>query len=163
MIRVYTPANEASPELLSQAANVPSLKGLFPFKGKGRIALLGVQAEESREGLLVLGRHIVRQSEELNYVWQLGAILRLQRAGSGASFLRWRLPDHQAGVSGVPLWESVMQKQIDVSVRQSLLAMEQDRVAFNLQMSICSTLIRQSADGLTKMESAEKVWSEERV
>lgn len=55
-------------------------------------------------------------------------------ARSGADFLRWR--NQQNNRSRTPGWQALMQ---DVT---QLLPIERDRIAFNMQMSICTFILR---------------------
>ena len=77
-------------------------------------------------------------------------------ARSGASFLRWR--NQQNNRSGTPGWQALVQDPSQSShVRQALLAIEQDRIAFNMHMSILTFILRQCRECHVKMGDAMKI------
>lgn len=77
-------------------------------------------------------------------------------ARSGAVFLRWR--NQQNNRSGMPGWAALMQDPTQpLAVRQSLLAIEHDRITFNMQMSIKSFISRQLRECTAKLSAANNI------
>lgn len=74
-------------------------------------------------------------------------------ARSGANFLRWR--NQQNNRSGIPAWRALLQDASQPpQIRDALLAIEQDRILFNMQMSITTFLLRQIRECSLKMADA---------
>lgn len=74
-------------------------------------------------------------------------------ARSGANFLRWR--NQQNNRSGTPGWQVLVQDtSLPQPVRDALLAIERDRIAFNMQMSIITFLLRQIRECTLKLSNA---------
>ncbi|MCX8965981.1 DUF3158 family protein [Erwinia psidii] len=77
-------------------------------------------------------------------------------ARSGANFLRWRNPQNNR--SGIPGWRVLVQDaSLSAAVREALLAIEHDRIAFNMQMSVCTFILRQSRECSIKFEDARHI------
>ncbi|EJN2898464.1 DUF3158 family protein [Salmonella enterica] len=77
-------------------------------------------------------------------------------ARSGADFLRWR--NQQNNRSGTPGWQSLVQDvSLPQEVRHALLAIEHDRIVFNMQMSICIFILRQIRECTIKFEDARNI------
>ncbi|EEM8095992.1 DUF3158 family protein [Salmonella enterica] len=77
-------------------------------------------------------------------------------ARSGADFLRWR--NQQNNRSGTPGWQALVQDaSLPMEVRHALLAIEHDRIVFNMQMSICTFILRQSRECAIKFEDARNI------
>ncbi|HGB3474416.1 TPA: DUF3158 family protein [Salmonella enterica subsp. diarizonae serovar 61:l,v:z35] len=77
-------------------------------------------------------------------------------ARSGADFLRWR--NQQNNRSGTPGWMALVQDATQpMKVREALLAIEHDRIVFNMQMSVCTFILRQIRECSSKMAEAEKI------
>lgn len=77
-------------------------------------------------------------------------------ARSGADFLRWR--NQQNNRSGIPGWQALMQDMsLPQPARDALLAIEHDRIVFNMQMSITTFILRQIRECSTKIEDARKI------
>ncbi|HAV1239582.1 TPA: DUF3158 family protein [Salmonella enterica] len=87
---------------------------------------------------------------------QLPLMLCRGPARSGADFLRWR--NQQNNRSGVPGWQSLVQDTTQPQgVREALLAIERDRIVFNMQMSVCTFILRQIRECSVKMTEAENI------
>lgn len=72
-------------------------------------------------------------------------------------FLRWRKHDRSA--MGVALWQEVMASTATpVNLLEDLLALEQQRIALNMQISLLHTLGRQAQDCAGKMAQAEDAY-----
>ncbi|TKV11711.1 DUF3158 family protein, partial [Citrobacter sp. wls619] len=70
--------------------------------------------------------------------------------------LRWR--NQQNNRSGIPGWQSLVQDDsLPLAVREALLAIERDRIVFNMQMSICTFVLRQIRECSVKMTEAENI------
>lgn len=77
-------------------------------------------------------------------------------ARSGADFLRWRNPQNNR--SGIPGWQALVQDAAQpLAVREALLAIERDRIVFNMQMSVCTFILRQIRECSAKMTEAENI------
>ncbi|MDN8600283.1 DUF3158 family protein [Citrobacter sp. S2-9] len=77
-------------------------------------------------------------------------------ARSGADFLRWR--NQQNNRSGRPGWQALVQDLTQPpGVREALLAIERDRIVFNMQMSVCTFILRQIRECALKMTEAENI------
>lgn len=79
---------------------------------------------------------------------------------SGAKFLRWR--NMANNKSGQVAWENIItDHQYPEEVRQSLIQVEKERVALNMQISILSYILRQTAECHKKIEEIEKLANKE--
>lgn len=77
-------------------------------------------------------------------------------ARSGANFLRWR--NQQNNRSGIPGWRALIQDaSLPQEVREALLAIEHDRIMFNMQMSVCTFILRQIRECAIKIEDATNI------
>jgi hypothetical protein len=77
-------------------------------------------------------------------------------ARSGADFLRWR--NQQNNRSGTVAWLALMQDaSLPQTVRDALLAIERDRIVFNMQMSVTTFIQRQIRECSAKMTDAENI------
>ncbi|EAS1759761.1 DUF3158 family protein [Salmonella enterica] len=87
---------------------------------------------------------------------QLPLLLCRGPARSSANFLRWR--NQQNNRSGLPGWQALVQDtSLSPPVREALLAIERDRIVFNMQMSICTFILRQIRECSVKMTDAENM------
>ncbi|WMY72515.1 DUF3158 family protein [Buttiauxella selenatireducens] len=131
--------------------------------------------ESSLKGLLrvrepqALGRHATEAAGTLHQIqtlvlhrswrWPLQYLpLMLCRgpARSGANFLRWR--NQQNTRSGTVTWQALIQDpQWPQEMRDALLAIECDRVMFNMQMSVTTFILRQIRECRVKMTDARQV------
>ncbi|WP_023219464.1 DUF3158 family protein [Salmonella enterica] len=77
-------------------------------------------------------------------------------ARSGADFLRWR--NQQNNRSGTPGWQALVQDaSLPQEVRHALLAIEHDRIVFNMQMSVTTFILRQIRECAIKFEDARNI------
>ncbi len=135
-----------------------SQKGLLkPFKGKGDLEAWATQCFAMRDELIGLAqRQVLPQA--LGHPFHLLPIeLAQQTTGAGTTFLRWRKHDRSA--MGVALWQEVMASTATpVNLLEDLLALEQQRIALNMQISLLHTLGRQAQDCAGKMAQAEDAY-----
>ena len=105
---------------------------------------------------LLSERRVLAQAR--GYPFRLLSIeLAQQRTGAGTTFLRWRKHDRSA--MGVALWQEVMASTATpVNLLEDLLALEQQRIALNMQISLLHTLGRQAQDCAGKMAQAEDAY-----
>lgn len=74
-------------------------------------------------------------------------------ARSGANFLRWR--NQQNNRSGTPAWQALIQDgALPHNVRTALRQIEQDRILFNMQMSLTAFHLRQIRECTDKFAHA---------
>ncbi|MDN8554981.1 DUF3158 family protein [Citrobacter werkmanii] len=77
-------------------------------------------------------------------------------ARSGATFLRWR--NQQNNRSGTAAWLALVQDvSLPQAVRDALLAIERDRIVFNMQMSVTTFIQRQIRECSVKMTDAGNI------
>lgn len=133
------------------------LKGLLkPFKGNGELATWASQCAALRDDLIGLAqRRVLAQAR--SYPFNLLPFqLALQTTGAGTTFLRWRNLDRSS--MGVALWEElVASPATPIGMVDDLLALEQQRVVLNMQISLCHTIARQGTDCASKVASAQVV------
>ncbi|MHC8334088.1 DUF3158 family protein [Pseudomonas sp. LB3P25] len=149
--RYFTPLDEAD---LQQLAHAAYLKGLFnPFKGKGSLEVWANQCSALRDGLIALAEERVL-TQARGYPFNLLPVqLAQQVTGAGTTFLRWRNLDRTS--MGVSLWEQCMDNDSTPDVLiNDLLALEQQRIVLNMQISLSHTLSRQAIDCASKMVRA---------
>lgn len=85
--------------------------------------------------------------------------LAQQKTGAGTTFLRWRRPDRSA--MGVQLWRGLMSSPATPdNLIDDLLALELQRVALNMQISLLHSLGRQAQACASKMAQAEEAYLE---
>ncbi len=136
--------------------HAPSLKGLLrPFTGKGLeswandVALL-------RDGLVDLAQTVLTQANRYPFNLLQVALTR-QTTGAGTTFLRWRNADRSA--MGVGQWAHLVESTTTpVSLLDDLLALELQRVALNMQISLTHSISRQAQECARKMAQAEAVY-----
>lgn len=147
----YTPLEQAAFQRLEHA---PYLKGLLkPFKGKGELDTWASQCEALRDGLIVLAQAIVAQAN-LYPLSLLPVHLTEQRTHAGTTFLRWRNADRSA--MGVALWESLIDSPATpVALVPDLYALEIERIALNMRISLVHTLARQARQAARKASRAQ--------
>lgn len=101
------------------------------------------------------------QTLVLNRAWRwplqyLPLMLCRGPARSGADFLRWR--NQQNNRSGTKAWQILMQDaSVSLVVRNALLAIERDRIVFNMQMSVLTFILRQIRECSVKMTDAGSI------
>lgn len=139
---------------LEQAA---SLKGLLkPFKGKGAFEQLASTAARIEHELGGLMQALIAQANRPP-LSLLDIRLVRQDTPAGSCFLRWRSRDYTR--MGVAVWERLMDMPaLSDALREGLSQLERDRITLNMQMSVIHFLLRQSAECVDKMVSAEQVF-----
>jgi hypothetical protein len=152
--RFFDPLEQTDFVRLEHAA---SLKGLLrPFKGKGELATWATQCESLRDGLIVRAQRLLSQANAYPFN-QLPVLLALQTTGAGTTFLRWRNADRSA--MGVSLWMDLMSHaNTPLPLVHELFALELQRIALNMQISLTHSIARQAFDCAQKMTQAEAVY-----
>lgn len=135
------------------------LKGLLkPFKGKRELEAWAAQCESLRDALIGLAQRLHSQATAYPFSL-LPVLLTLQTTGAGTTFLRWRKADRSS--MGVSLWNELMEHPLTPeSLVDELFALEQQRVALNMQISLLHTIARQARDCAEKMEHAEATYAQ---
>ena len=150
--RHFTPLEQADFQRLGHAGY---LKGLLkPFKGKGSLETWADQCAALRDDLIVLAqRRVLSQAHRYPFN-VLGVQLAQQTTGAGTTFLRWRNLDRSS--MGVALWEALLSDPATpASLIDDLYAMELQRIAVNMQVSLMHSLARQARACAGKMARAE--------
>lgn len=134
------------------------LKGLLkPFKGKGALDAWAAQCTALRDGLISLAQERVLPQARGFPFNLLSVHLGQQTTGAGTSFLRWRNLDRSS--MGTALWEGLMaDPTTPASLIGDLYAMELQRIALNLQISLTHSIARHAQDSAQKMAQAEVVY-----
>lgn len=134
------------------------LKGLLrPFKSKGALETWASQCIVLRDGLIDTARHRVLAQARAHPYNLFDVQLALQVTGAGTTFLRWRNPDRSS--MGIRLWDRLMASPaLPDGFVGELHAMEQQRIVFNMQVSLLHSLVRQALDSASKMAHAETVY-----
>lgn len=135
------------------------LKGLLqPFKGKGSLEAWANQCMALRDSLIELAqRRLLPQARTYPFSL-LDVQLAQQTTGAGTTFLRWRNQDRST--MGVALWETlVAQPTTPPSLIDDLYAMELQRIALNMQISLLHTLGRQALECAGKAALAEAAYA----
>uniref|UniRef100_UPI003A959AC6 DUF3158 family protein n=1 Tax=Salmonella enterica TaxID=28901 RepID=UPI003A959AC6 len=126
-----------------------SLKGLLRVREP---LAMSQQATETKATLHQIQQRLLHRT----WRWPLRYLpLMLCRgpARSGADFLRWR--NQQNNRSGTAAWQTLIQDtSLQLTVREALLTIEQDRIVFNMQMSILTFILRQIRECSVKMTQA---------
>jgi hypothetical protein len=154
--RRFTPLEQADFRRLEHAAY---LKGLLkPFKGKGSLETWANQCAALRDDLIALAeRRVLPQAQRYPFN-RLGVQLAQQTTGAGTTFLRWR--NHDRSSMGVALWEGLLaDPATPASLIDALYAMELQRIALNMQISLTHSIARQALDCAGKMAQAEATYN----
>jgi len=153
--RHFVPLEQPDFRRLEHAAY---LKGLLkPFKGKGSLETWANQCAALRDDLIALAqRRVLPQAR--GYPFNLlGVQLAQQTTGAGTTFLRWRNLDRSC--MGVELWEALLDAHATpATLIDDLYAMEVQRIALNMQVSLTHSIARQALDCAGKMARAEAVY-----
>lgn len=151
----YEPDTQPGYRALSDAdwlAYESCLKGLLKVREPGLLARSATEAAASLHQIQTLIIHRAWRWP-LRY---LPLLLCRGPARSGADFLRWR--NQQNNRSGTPGWQALVQDSLQPpAVREALLAIEQDRIIFNMQMSVITFILRQIRECSAKSEDARKI------
>lgn len=134
------------------------LKGLLqPFKGKGSLETWASQCMALRDDVIGLAQQRVLPQARVYPFTLLDVQLAQQTTGAGTTFLRWRNLDRSC--MGVALWESLLARPATpASLIDDLYAMELERIALNMQISLLHTLGRQAQDCASKAAQAEAAY-----
>jgi hypothetical protein len=139
-------------------AHAGYLKGLLqPFKGKGSLETWASQCSALRDDVMALAlRQVLPQARA--YPFNLLAIqLAQQTTGAGTTFLRWRNPNRSA--MGVALWQSALTNPSTPDrLVTDLCAIELQRIALNMQISLTHSIARQALECASKMAEAEAIY-----
>ena len=150
--RRFVPLEQTAFQRLEHAAY---LKGLLkPFKGKGDLETWARQCEALRDALIALAERSLLPQAHRPPFDRLPVYLAQQTTGAGTSFLRWRNLDRSA--MGVALWDAVLDNSgTPAALIDDLYAMELQRIALNMQISLLHTLARQARTGVAAMAHAD--------
>ena len=135
-----------------------SQKGLLrPFKGKGDLEAWASQCFAMRDELIGLAQRQVLPQAVGHPFHLLPIELAQQTTGAGTVFLRWRKHDRSA--MGVALWQELMAStSTPVNLLADLHAIELQRIALNMQISLLHTLGRQAQECASKAAKAEDAY-----
>ena len=135
-----------------------SQKGLLrPFKGKGDLEAWASQCFAMRDELIGLAQRQVLPQAVGHPFHLLPIELAQQTTGAGTVFLRWRKHDRSA--MGVALWQELMAStSTPVNLLADLHAIELQRIALNMQISLLHTLGRQAQECASKAAEAEDAY-----
>lgn len=150
----FIPLAQVDYQTLAQGAY---LKGLLqPFKGKGSLATWANQCFALRDELIALACGRVLAQARAYPFNRLPVQLCPQVTGAGTTFLRWRNVSRTS--MGVALWDRLMaDPATPAALRDDLLALEQQRIVLNLQISMTHGLARQAEDCARKWAHAEAI------
>jgi Protein of unknown function (DUF3158) len=134
-------------------------KGLLrPFKGKGELTQWAIQCQDLRRGLVALAERLLAQAT-VYPLSLLPVVMAQQSTGAGTAFLRWRTADRAS--MGVALWASVMRSPTTpLPLVHELYALELQRIALNMQISLTHTLARQALECAGKMGEADTIYQQ---
>jgi hypothetical protein len=138
--------------------HAPSLKGfLKPFKGKGDMEKLAQHCRSLEDDLNALAQAGIHAQASRYPFTLLPVRMTLQRTGAGTVFLRWQ--DVGTRQMGVDIWSRLLTaaKTPDYLI-QDLHAMELQRIALNMQISLVHTIGRQAAECAEKMAQADAMY-----
>lgn len=152
--RFFDPLTQDAFQRLEHAS---SLKGLLkPFTGKGDLMVLAARTESLRNGLMKLAQQLLSQATVYPFTY-LPVVLTQQSTSAGTTFLRWRRIDR--GAMGVAPWANVIADPgTPAALVDELYALELQRIALNMQISLVHTIARQALDCANKMAIAEAVY-----
>ncbi len=116
----------------------------------------GRQCEELRDGLIWMAQQLVAQATTYPFSL-LPVVLGQQATGAGTTFVRWRSGDRST--MGVSLWEQlVAHPDTPLTLVHELHALELQRVALNMQISLTHSLARQAFECADKMARADTAY-----
>jgi hypothetical protein len=124
--------------------------------GKG-LDIWANQCAALRDDLIALAQRRVLPQARSHPFNLLGVQLAQQPTGAGTTFLRWRNLDRSC--MGVVLWEALFtDPATPASLIDDLYAMELQRIALNMQVSLTHSIARQALDCANKMAQAEAIY-----
>lgn len=134
------------------------LKGLLqPFKGKGSLETWASRCMALRDDLITLAQRQVLPQARAYPFNLLDVQLAQQTTGAGTTFLRWRNLDRSA--MGVALWESLLDRPATpASLVDDLYAIELQRIALNMQISLTHSIARLTLECASRMDRAEATY-----
>ena len=134
------------------------LKGLLqPFKGKGSLETWASQCMALRDELIILAQRQVLPQARAYPFNLLDVQLAQQTTGAGTTFLRWRNLDRSS--MGVALWDSLLDRSsTPASLIDDLYAMELQRIALNMQISLTHSIARLALECASRMAQAEAIY-----
>ncbi|SFT71307.1 DUF3158 family protein [Paraburkholderia aspalathi] len=134
------------------------LKGLLkPFKGKGPLEDWASQCLALRAGLIALAQRQVLPQARAYPFNRLPVQLAQQTTGAGTTFLRWRNLDRSQ--MGVSLWnELVGHAATPITLIDDLYAIELQRIALNMQISLTHSIALQAQACAGKVAHAEAMY-----
>jgi hypothetical protein len=152
--RRFTPLEQTDFQRLEHSAYLNAL--LKPFKGKG-LEIWANQCAALRDDLIALAQRRVLSQARSHPFNLLGVQLAQQTTGAGTTFLRWRTLDRSR--MGAVLWEALLtDPTTPTSLIDDLYAMELQRIALNMQVSLMHSIARQALACANKMAKAEAVY-----
>lgn len=153
--RHFLPLEQSDFQRLQHAAY---LKGLLrPFKGKGNLEDWAGQCGALCDDMMALALHRVLPQARAYPFSLLGVQLAQQTTGAGTTFLRWRNLDRSR--MGVALWEALLSHPATPNTMlDDLYAIERQRIALNMQISLTHSIARQARECVDKMVRAEAVY-----
>jgi hypothetical protein len=154
-MRRFQPLEQDAYRRLEQAS---CLKGLLkPFKGKLSLEAWANQCVSLRDALIALAQRRVLAQARAHPFNLLDVQLAQQPTGAGTTFLRWRSLDHAR--TGVVLWEEMLERPATpLHLLDDLYALEEQRIALNMQIGLLHAIARQAQACASKMERAEAVY-----
>lgn len=152
--RFFQPLEATDFQRIEHAA---SLKGLLkPFKGKQELLTFAGECQTVRDALIQRAQRLLAQATVYPFS-RLSAVLTQQTTAAGTAFLRWRNVDRS--VMGVALWSALIDHPATpLQMRDELFALEIERVALNMQVSLTHHLARQARECAQKMTHAESIY-----
>jgi len=138
--------------------HAPFFKGLLkPFKGKGELDHLAEQCRSLEADLNALAQERVLAQAQRYPFTLLPIRMTHQVTSAGTVFLRWQKVGTRR--MGVKLWEELCQApKTPESMLADLHALEQQRIALNMQISLIHNIGRQAAECAEKMAQADAVY-----
>lgn len=153
--RRFDPLEHTDFQSLEHAAY---LKGLLkPFKGKGSLDIWASQCTALRDDLIGLAQRRVLPQARAYPFSVLNIQLAQQTTGAGTTFLRWRNLDRSR--MGIALWELLLASPTTpAALIDDLYAIELQRIALNMQISLTHTIARLALDCADKAVQAEAAY-----
>lgn len=144
----------------SSLQHAASLKGLLkPFKGKGELDLLAEQCRALEGSLNALAQDRVLAQASRYPFTLLPVRLTKQATSAGPVFLRWQQTGTRA--MGVQLWRNLVKApRTPAFLLQDLHALELQRIALNMQISLIHSIARQATECAEKMAQADTAYRE---
>ncbi|AKU14450.1 hypothetical protein AzCIB_4564 [Azoarcus sp. CIB] len=110
-----------------------------------------------RDELIALAQRQVLPQARAYPFSVLDVHLAQQATGAGTTFLRWRNLDRSA--MGVALWEALLARPAtSASLIDDLYAIELQRIALNMQISLTHSIARHALECASRMARAEATY-----